>query len=190
MRSHKRLTLLVDDVFLASKRYQINPIHVDSSKVAVCKKPDDVFFLYSFQANDQTPIRDKLRYVRLVAGYGQKELADIIGIDRVTLTRLESGDVAEENMKTHVLMQISLACGFDRTFCCNRYHAFLANDAGKKIKAYRKENHLTQIDLAKQLNVAHTTVKRWERNENKPSLDKLEAMFPGLIVSDDELGDQ
>ena len=184
LRSHKRLSLLVDDAFLANKHYDITSIHVDSSKIAVCKKPDDVLFLHNLQPDDFTPIKDKLRYVRLSAEYEQKALADIIGIDRVTLIRLENGDVAEENMKTHILVDIALACGFDRTFCCNRYHTFIANNAGKQIKAYRREHQLTQIGLAEYLKVAHTTVKRWERNSCKPSPDKVEIMFPGLIVND------
>ena len=190
MRSHKRLTLLADNAIIASNRYQINPLHVNSAKVGVFKQPKDVSFLYSFQHRDDTPIKDKLRYVRLSAGYMQKELADIVGIDRVTLTRLESGDVSEENMKTHMLMQIAIACGFERTFCCNRYHTFLALGAGKRIKAYRRENRLTQSELADKFNVALTTVKRWERDVNKPPIDILDVMFPGLIVSDAAEGDQ
>ena len=188
MRSHKRLTLLVDDALIANKYYQIEPVHVNTSKVAVCKKPDDVLFLYNLQPDDNTPIKDKLRYVRLSAGYGQKELAEIVGIDRVTLTRLENGDVSEDNMKTHILIDIAHACGFDRTFCCNRYHTFIACDAGKRIKTYRREHRLTQAELAKKLTVALTTVKRWERNVCKPPSDKVQIMFPELIASDNRQG--
>lgn len=47
---------------------------------------------------------------------------------------------------------------------------------GKKIKELRKENRLTQSDLAKKLDVSFTTVSSWEREANKPMMDKLSIM--------------
>lgn len=185
MRSHKRLTLLVDNAIIASKNYKINPLLVDSSKVGVCKQPKDIAFLHTFQASDQTPIKDKLRYVRLMAGCTQKELAAMVKIDRVTLTRLESGDVTEENMKTSLLVKIALACGFDKTFCCNRYHTFLALEPGKRFKDFRREHGYTQKKLADKLCVTVTAIKRWEQNINKPPVNIVHAIFPDLFVSDE-----
>lgn len=47
---------------------------------------------------------------------------------------------------------------------------------GQKIKLLRKENRMTQEDLAKKLNVAPTAVSAWERNANKPLMDKITTM--------------
>lgn len=44
---------------------------------------------------------------------------------------------------------------------------------GDKIKALRKERRLTQAQLADKLNVAPTAVSAWERNANRPLMDKL-----------------
>jgi len=44
---------------------------------------------------------------------------------------------------------------------------------GDIIKLLRKENKMTQADLAKRLGVAPTAVSAWERNENRPLMDKL-----------------
>lgn len=44
---------------------------------------------------------------------------------------------------------------------------------GDIIKQLRKAHRLTQADLAKKLNVAPTAVSAWERNENRPLMDKL-----------------
>lgn len=44
---------------------------------------------------------------------------------------------------------------------------------GDIIKQLRKEKKITQADLAKKLNVAPTAVSAWERNENRPLMDKL-----------------
>jgi len=47
---------------------------------------------------------------------------------------------------------------------------------GEKIKALRKEYKLTQDELAKKLGVAPTAVSAWERNANKPLMDKIMVM--------------
>lgn len=47
---------------------------------------------------------------------------------------------------------------------------------GEKIKALRKQNKLTQEELAKKLGVAPTAVSAWERNANKPLMDKIMVM--------------
>ncbi|OXS75565.1 LexA family transcriptional repressor [Lysinibacillus sp. KCTC 33748] len=47
---------------------------------------------------------------------------------------------------------------------------------GEKIKTLRKEFKLTQDDLAKKLGVAPTAVSAWERNANKPLMDKIMVM--------------
>lgn len=44
---------------------------------------------------------------------------------------------------------------------------------GEIIKGLRKEHRLTQAELAKRLNVAPTAVSAWERNENRPLMDKI-----------------
>ncbi len=113
-------------------------------------------------------VSDKLRYARLSAGIHQDTLADKIGIDRSTLLRYENGQVSEENMEIEWLMQIATVCGMDKYFCLSPYHIFIAEDAGKQIKQYRKNLGLTQKKLAAKLGVAETTVKRWEKNRNKP----------------------
>ncbi|MEK4700404.1 XRE family transcriptional regulator [Solibacillus sp. FSL R7-0668] len=47
---------------------------------------------------------------------------------------------------------------------------------GQKIKALRKEKGLTQSELANKLNVVSTAVSAWERDANKPMMDKLTIM--------------
>lgn len=44
---------------------------------------------------------------------------------------------------------------------------------GDKIKELRKQNRLTQADLAKKLNVAPSSVSAWEGNLNRPLMDKI-----------------
>lgn len=47
---------------------------------------------------------------------------------------------------------------------------------GFKIRTLRKQNGLTQEQLAKKLGVKPTAVSAWERNANKPLMDKIVIM--------------
>lgn len=47
---------------------------------------------------------------------------------------------------------------------------------GIKIKTLRKEHKMTQEDLAKKVGVAPTAVSAWERDANKPLMDKVMIM--------------
>ncbi|WNN77549.1 XRE family transcriptional regulator [Lysinibacillus capsici] len=47
---------------------------------------------------------------------------------------------------------------------------------GQKIKKLRKEKGFTQSELAKKLDVVSTAVSAWERDANKPMMDKLTIM--------------
>lgn len=63
-RSHKRLTLLIEDAERTRQRYRIHPFPCSSSSIRACKYPADVQFLYRMQHCTDAPIKDKLRYVR------------------------------------------------------------------------------------------------------------------------------
>lgn len=49
-------------------------------------------------------------------------------------------------------------------------------NVGQKIKVLRKNKNLTQMELAKILNLAPTAVSAWERDANKPMMDKIVMM--------------
>ncbi|MCO7175527.1 LexA family protein [Sporolactobacillus kofuensis] len=54
---------------------------------------------------------------------------------------------------------------------------------GEKIKSLRKREGLTQADLAKKLGVAPTAVSAWERDDNRPLMDKLSILSKIFGVS-------
>lgn len=51
-----------------------------------------------------------------------------------------------------------------------------SKEFGKLIKSYRLDNKLTQVDLAKILNVAHSTVVSWEKGRALPNGTNLHAL--------------
>ena len=163
--SHKRLRLHIPDVADNVIPYEIYSTQVGVKKILKSKRLTTAMRLCT---GTLETVSDKLRYARLVAGFHQDALADKVGIDRITLLRYENGHVTEENMVIEWLIKIALACGMDKYFCCSPYHVFINEDVGMQIKQYRKEAGLTQKMLAAKLDVAVTTVKRWEKKINKP----------------------
>ncbi|MGX6978053.1 helix-turn-helix domain-containing protein [Vagococcus elongatus] len=57
----------------------------------------------------------------------------------------------------------------------------------KNIVKYRKENNLTQNDLANELNISRQSVSKWENGETVPSIDNLIRLSGILNISLDEL---
>jgi len=54
---------------------------------------------------------------------------------------------------------------------------------GDKIIALRKEQGLSQDDLAKKLNVSRQTISNWETNKTAPSIDLIEEISSALNIS-------
>ena len=163
--SHKRLRLHIPDAANNVIPYEIHPVLMGQSKVLKAKRLSVAMKLCTGSLDT---VADRIRYARLSAGLHQDTLAAKLGIDRITLLRYENGQVSEENMQVEWLVNIATVCGMEKYFCCSPYHVFIALNAGKQIKQFRKLKRLTQRQMADICGVAINTVKRWERNENKP----------------------
>ena len=60
---------------------------------------------------------------------------------------------------------------------------------GDKLIELRKQNNMTQENLAEKLNVTRQTISNWELNQTKPDLDQLKSMSQFYMISIDELVD-
>lgn len=60
-------------------------------------------------------------------------------------------------------------------------------DFGRQIKQLRKENDLTQEQMANMLNVSRQAISNWENNKNLPDLELLVLMSKVFSVSLDQL---
>jgi DNA-binding XRE family transcriptional regulator len=58
---------------------------------------------------------------------------------------------------------------------------------GKKIAGFRKENNMTQMELADNLGVSYQAVSNWERGNSMPDISKLPEICSLLGCSIDEL---
>lgn len=58
---------------------------------------------------------------------------------------------------------------------------------GQKLKKIRKENNLTQEQLADMIFVTRTAISKWETDNGYPSIDSLKAISNTFNISIDEL---
>lgn len=58
---------------------------------------------------------------------------------------------------------------------------------GQNIKKYRKEQGLTQVELAKRIDAIQTDVHRWEAGKIMPSIESIRKLAKALGVSVDSL---
>lgn len=61
---------------------------------------------------------------------------------------------------------------------------------GNRLKLLREEKGLSQKDLATSLNVGHSTITKWERNERQPDYNNLIRIADYFHVSTDYLLDR
>ena len=61
------------------------------------------------------------------------------------------------------------------------------SDFKTKLKNYRKENNLTQEDLANKLYVTRQAVSKWETGNNYPDVEKLKDLALLMNTSIDNL---
>nr|DAX21193.1 MAG TPA: helix-turn-helix domain protein [Caudoviricetes sp.] len=64
---------------------------------------------------------------------------------------------------------------------------FLKYEIGSRIRRYRKENGLTQEQLADKINVTKNRVSNWEQGINRPDADILADICRALNVSPSNL---
>lgn len=58
---------------------------------------------------------------------------------------------------------------------------------GQKLKKIRKENNLTQEQLAEKIFVTRTAISKWETDQGYPSIDSLKEISDLFSISIDEL---
>ena len=120
---------------------------------------------YNFVIKDfdeLTQIGDKLRYIRLNKGLYQDEVAEKVGIDRSTYISYERG---VKIYPYDVMIRLSKLYNIDVNVLLDDYHRFIYNNQGKNIKTIRKSLGLKQYELANELGVSLTVIKRAEQEE-------------------------
>ncbi len=91
-------------------------------------------------------------------GLLQREVAELIGVQKDTITNWEN---RRSKPKIHLIPEIIKFLGYVP-------FKLKLNTVGNKIITYRKLTGMSQRELANELGIDQSTLKRWERNEGRP----------------------
>ena len=136
---------------------------------------------------------EKMKTLRERVGLTKTEMAKILDIDRSQYGHYENDYVTipiKHLIKLCNYFNVSLDYMFD--FTNNKQYKNVNKDInkfemGKRIKEFRKENKLTQRNLAKFLNTAFTTISSYERGVNILSTNYIYPICKKYNISADYL---
>ena len=127
---------------------------------------------YSFDAFNEindTTFGSAIKKQRIEKHMTIKALAKAIGVSKETYMHMEQNKYDQHNVdKLKALCDI---LELDAQKICSPYQLFLLNNPGEQILNYRKQNNLSQNDLAKYLNTSRQQISSWERNKSRIPFD-------------------
>lgn len=136
---------------------------------------------YSFNAYneiDDSTFGGAIKKQRIEKHMTIKQVANVVGLSVDTLMRIEQNKYDLHNADK--LKKLCDILDLDAQKICSPYQLFLLNNQGEQILKFRKDNHLTQKQLAELLNTDRQTVSRYENNIN-PMSYKLWDKFNELV---------
>lgn len=122
---------------------------------------------YSFNAFneiDDTTFGGAVKKQRIEKHMTIKQVSNAVGISVDTLMRIEQNKYDLYNADK--LKKLCEVLNLDTQKICSPYQLFLMNNQGEQILKFRKDNHLTQKQLAKLLSTDRQAVSRYENNIN------------------------
>lgn len=136
-------------------------------------------------------LKDKVREIRKEMGLTQEEFAKKLNISRSYLGDIERGRLKGTNVK--IITKLSDLTGKPMEHFLDR-NAENINNLPKeticfiyeKLKSYRKNNNLTQNELAKKVGVSRTTITELENGTKKATLKAIEKIAKGTNTSIEE----
>lgn len=124
---------------------------------------------------DGETVSDKLRYYRIKCGLFQKDMAELLKIDRSTYARYESGVIT--SYPINVIKRCAEIFSVDADKLLDDYNRFIFEEQGKQVRRKRLESGLTQGEFGKLYGVSKNTVRRWENGAVKMSRRMWEKIF-------------
>ena len=126
-----------------------------------------------------TEIADKLRWYRYRKALLQREIAELIGIDRSTYIRYE--EYGHDYYPIEHMKKLAGLYGVPVTELLDEFNLFLYNDQGKQIKEIRNRLGLSRKEYAKIIGVHPGSLKKWELNTVRIFKSTWERYFRSYI---------
>ena len=126
-----------------------------------------------------TEIADKLRWYRYRKALLQREIAELIGIDRSTYIRYE--EYGHDYYPIEHMKKLADLYGVPVTELLDEFNLFLYNDQGKQIREIRNRLGLSRKEYAKIIGVHPGSLKKWELNTVRIFKSTWERYFRSYI---------
>lgn len=137
--------------------------------------------------------KNNLKYLRNKANLTQKAVSDFLNISKSQYCNYETEYVTMPIKYLNILcnyFNVSLDYIFEFTNTKNykiSYQEINKIESGKRLKSFRKENHLTQTKLATFLNTSFTNISTYERGINYINTNYLYTICKKFNISADYL---
>lgn len=131
--------------------------------------------VYCTASEESGTVSDKLRYFRMKSGLRQKDMAELLKIDRSTYVRYESGTIT--GYPPDVIKRCAEIFGIEADRLLDDYNRFIFGGQGEQVRKKRIELGLTQGGFGKLCGVSKNTVRRWENGSVRMSRKMWERVF-------------
>ena len=128
-----------------------------------------------------TETADKLRWYRYRKALLQREIAELIGIDRGTYIRYV--EYGHDYYPLEHMEKLAQLYGVPVTELLDDFNLFLYNDQGKQIREIRNRLGLSRKEYAKIIGVHPGSLKKWELNTVRIFKSTWERYFKDSIHS-------
>lgn len=129
---------------------------------------------------DGETVSDKLWYYRKKCGLFQKDMAELLKIDRSTYARYEGGTLTSYSI--NAIKRCAEIFGVDADKLLDDYNRFIFEGQGEQVRRKRLESGLTQGEFGKLYGASKNTVRRWENGSVRMSVRMWERIFKSGIM--------
>lgn len=117
-------------------------------------------FIYPLRTiNDNTTIGEKIAFYRKKRNLLSNELANLIGIDRVTMIRYENNQM---DCPYEIIVKIIEVLNVDKHLLMDEYLTFIDYPYSIFVKEKRKLLKLKQYELGEMVGVNRRQIEKWE----------------------------
>ena len=156
---------------------RLAPLYIMSFPLLAAKRLLDAqkFNLLYPDPSQISEIADKLRWYRHKHALLQREVAEQIGIDRVTYSHYE--EYGRDYYPIEHMKKLAALYGVAVEGLLDDYNLFLYRGQGKQIQRIRLLQNMTQKAYAERLGIHIDTLKSWEQNRARVSRATWEKHF-------------
>ena len=129
---------------------------------------------------------NRLKELRKDRKETQEDIANMLGVDRTTYSKYESG-ASEPSFE--ILLKLSQIFNVSTDYLLGRTEQknVVPSSFGQQLKALREEKDISQKELAEKLFVSAQAVSKWEKDKSSPNPETLAKIADILDVSADYL---